>query len=254
MEHACALRDELAPLDPDEFYDTAQIQRPKPDKQGGIWYDGYLIVRKQPPPKLGILAGDWAHNLRGSLDHLVYQLAVLDSRPGKAPEGTFFPIAKTEREYTDPGPCGTASLRDRALAGITEPHRALIDAEQPYVGRTREEADRHLFSVLNAFTNTDKHRLINPAAVMPFGLEATPEGGQFTIKIVLPAKPPLTYSDGAHLYALRITNVPPYREMGVKVDLTFAIGFGNRGLTDGDLLSMVSEVRGFIDKFRPLFP
>lgn len=251
-EHAHSLREEIRSLNRDEFYTTIQKQRPKPDKRGGIWYDGYLKVLKDPPIKLGILAGDVAHNLRACLDHLVYQLAILDNPRGRTSEGTFFPIAKSNTEYTALGPCNMPSLRDRALVGISEPHRALIDAEQPYVGRNRQEAEDTFLSVLNAFSNTDKHRIIQVAVMRPVRVDVETLAGDGDVTIDLPRNPPPVITDGAHIYSLRVRPTGP---PGVRVEtrLTYAIGFGNRGLTDADFLNMCVWGKELVNRFRPLW-
>ncbi len=254
FEHGHALRQEIQSLVHNEFYDTYQVPRPKPEANGVLWLDGYLQVLKEPPLKLGIIAGDCAHNLRGSLDHLVYQIAILDSpKPKAKPQGTFFPIARNDREYrvakSDKVPC----LRDRALAGISEEHRALLDAEQPYAPSAPPgPLEGHPLLALSSFSNTDKHRVIHAAALRPVRVESFPLGWDFPIEIRLPRRQPSIIRDGAHIYSLGVR--PTHPNMNMQTNLVYGIGFGNRGLQDADLLNICLYVGRLIDRFRPLFP
>ena len=232
-----------------EPYDTPQVARR--DKRGRVWVDGILHVREEPPLKLGILAGDLAHNLRGSLDHLIYQLALLDGN-GEAPPGTGFPIAKSEPEYINPSPTGGPSYRERSLGGICDDHRALVDAEQPYVGRSRTDAEAHPLALLNAFSNTDKHRLIHAALVRPAEIEAFPVAGQFDVEVFLPPRRLPVVADGAHIYSLLISNAIE-GEVRVQSNFVFSVGFGARGLGDADLLNIGTYVQSLVNRFRPLW-
>lgn len=251
--HLNALRDEHAAFNPGEFYDTIIEERAQRDKQGRIVFDGYLKILKEPSSQFGILAGDWAHNLRGGLDHLVYQLAVLDSS-GKPPAGTFFPIARTESEYLAPGPCGTDSLRDRALAGIIDDHRAPIDAAQPYHKGSRQIADRQSLSILNAFANTDKHRLIHRTALRPKHIKVQPLNAQVKVEITVPAKLRNPIADGTKVYELRFSKVPPNMEVPVNTEFFYELGFGNRGLRLEDLARITFEIKAYINQFRAFWP
>jgi hypothetical protein len=59
----------------------------------------YVIRGKvtKPTRKIGIIAGDAAHNLRSALDHLAWQLALLNTAtPYRL---TQFPIARSKREF-----------------------------------------------------------------------------------------------------------------------------------------------------------
>jgi hypothetical protein len=254
FEHGKALREEIRSLDQNEFYETFQNPRPKLGADGVFWLDGYLRVLKEPPLKLGIIAGDCAHNLRGSLDHLVYQMAILDSRKSRAkPQGTFFPIARNDREYrvakSDEAPC----LRDRALAGIIEEHRAFVDAEQPYAPTAPPGPfEGHPLLALSSFSNTDKHRVIHAAVLRPVRVESFPLGEDFPIEVRLPRKQPNIIGDGAHIYSLGVRPTKP--DMNMQTNLVYGLGFGNRGLMDNDLLNICLYVAKLIDRFRPLFP
>jgi len=54
------------------------------------------------PERLGVLLGDWAHNLRSALDHLMWQLVILYG--GTPNRRTQFPIFQRKRDYDKRAP------------------------------------------------------------------------------------------------------------------------------------------------------
>ena len=89
LEHIKSLQDKSASFLEGQPYDIAQ----KPQADG--WERAIFHVQREPPLELGVIAGDFAHNLRSGLDHLIYQLAVLDTG-GDPPNRTGFPIFEDE--------------------------------------------------------------------------------------------------------------------------------------------------------------
>lgn len=110
-------------------------------------------VARAVPPHFGVLVGDVCHNLRSSLDHVVWQLALLTTdAPRRA---TQFPISQCEDEF--------ASKRGQNMISDLSPdNRALIKALQPHNG-THPSAPYGVpaLAELRVLSNTDKHRLIN---------------------------------------------------------------------------------------------
>ena len=63
-------------------------------------YQEYFIQRKGViPKKWGLLVGDFAHNLRSSLDYLAWQINIRTSNPVKKEHLLQFPICDTEQQY-----------------------------------------------------------------------------------------------------------------------------------------------------------
>jgi hypothetical protein len=93
--------------------------------------------------------------LRSALDHLICQVALLDGGTMEDCDKSQFPIAsKSEEQYE--------RMAARCLPGcFTDEHRAMVRTPQPFLSRDR--VDLHPLSALADFSNTDKHRLINPA-------------------------------------------------------------------------------------------
>lgn len=106
-----------------------------------------------PPPKIGVIIGEFVQNLRVSLDYLVYQLAILDS--GKEVNGTQFPIVKDAKDFK--GICR------KYLGGVNEAHVAAIEALQPY-------KRPHWLWVMRGISNQDKHRTIQVLGMQSGGV------------------------------------------------------------------------------------
>lgn len=121
------------------------------------------VVRRHPPVDLGIIVGDIAHNLRSSLDHLVWQL-VLQNR--RLPSGrNQFPILTTSRAWDEiierrPAPPGQRKLPSRKwLKGVGRKNQFLIKSVQPFwkLGAAKYEP----LTQLQWLNNFDKHRTIH---------------------------------------------------------------------------------------------
>jgi hypothetical protein len=106
----------------------------------------YAVVREQPPPDLGLVAGDAIQNLRHALDYLVYELSPPRFRNrGK----TQFPVFTDECEFK--------VLAPPFIKGIKVDERTLIERLQPYHA---QHPSRDPLAVLNRLANKDKHRLL----------------------------------------------------------------------------------------------
>lgn len=241
LEHLDLLVEQVGIFVKDEPYDVLK------EVVEDNWGIGRFHILREPPPRLGAIAGDYAQNLRAALDHLVYQLARLTT---ESPSGTQFPIAVDEREYLEPRASGI-SQRDRYLACLKPEHRAMIDAVQPYRGRTRVQAESHFLAHLNRFSNTDKHRLIHAVFGRMGGVEAEVLGGTARVELVPPPVLPMLI-EGAEVYRLRISEASS-PDVKVKVRLAYAMVFGKYALHDGDFRNIHASVVRVIDLFRPIF-
>ena len=61
-------------------------------------YVFWIEVVREPPAALGLILGDFAHNVRAALDHLVCQLARLDN-PSDPCGSTQFPITMSHERW-----------------------------------------------------------------------------------------------------------------------------------------------------------
>jgi len=110
-----------------------------------------------------LIIGDAANSLRSALDHLVYQLALLDNR--RKPREQLlarcqFPISS--------GPKAFRQRRVGYIGLLNDAHQASIRRLQPYQKGNRERAQR--LRLLQSLVNTDKHRYV-PLVVLDFSGE-----------------------------------------------------------------------------------
>ncbi|MBA3688094.1 MAG: hypothetical protein H0W81_04595 [Chloroflexi bacterium] len=179
-----------------------------------------LVIREPAPPGLGVLAGEAAYHLRGALDHLVYQLALLNVRN---PSGTQFPLCLDERAYRTVPPGKKRSPRDSMLRGLREEHRAIIDEFQPY--HDGERAKLNPLYVVGKFANADKHRTIQAAFGRPDQRKVVPWEDGIELDVRFPdLKPPI--NEGAELFNVRVVEGYPNVPMNYSIRFTVAYGTG----------------------------
>lgn len=119
-----------------------------------------FLSRTDPQPSplhLGVIVGDFLHNLRCVLDHVVWQLVELNEQePG---EHNQFPILDTPDAYK--------KNAGRYLRGVAADHSALIEAFQPY--HLGANTAYHSLAVLRDLSNIDKHRFVHPVVIVGEG-------------------------------------------------------------------------------------
>jgi hypothetical protein len=209
------------------------VSEPAPRADGKRWCK-YSSVQ-DPPLRLSVVLGELIHDLRSSLDHLVWQLVRLNGRRPSGRNG--FPICETLRKgQKSENGSFWLSHSPKLIEGVNESHVALIQDLQPYhAGRY---AYRHPLNVLHSLWNVDKHRVVH-AAVM--SLERPPVHLEFRTGGYPGIKAKLTtiagrVANGADAYNLEILEAPVGlpREMHVHVQQPSRVLFGDRkiGLTD----------------------
>ena len=119
----------------------------EPDtKKGG--YRFRIHVKTAVPDSFGLIFGDFVHNLRASLDNLVYELAVGRRRK------LSFPIYRNRpKSPTEFAPLLRGSIPPEAFE--------IIERVQPYHA-TEPSDPRIRLALLNSFWNGDKHRTTTP--------------------------------------------------------------------------------------------
>lgn len=203
-----------------------------------------VAVLREPPPLLGLLLGDYAHNLRAALDHLVFQFALAAKGTG---DFTQFPICSTHSNFV--------KKEGTWLKGIDPSHRAIIEQMQPYHARETEQ-DRHFLEVIAWLDNTDKHRVIHPA----FGyLHPPPLDGPDRLRLVPndDAGRILRWAvaDGRRIKGdtdivrLWLAPVGPKPRVRMYGDLSFEPAFGDRGIPGTALPMLARCVKDVLDRF-----
>jgi hypothetical protein len=125
----------------------------------------------EPPLEWATIVGDVVHNLRSSLDHLVYELSFLGTR-GKPGEKTAFPCALTKKSWNN------NDTQQVKLQGVLERHKKKLYTAQPSY-RRRDDASPGAFDlrrhnalwVLHELSNDDKHRMLLPVKTCITNLE-----------------------------------------------------------------------------------
>lgn len=119
---------------------------------------GELLKEPDEVLRWGVMLGDALHNVRSALDHLVWQLVLLNGQqPTRANQ---FPICDSEKEYLGDG--GKRKGKQQAcLQGVKPEHVKLIDERQPYLEPLELGKKLHPLSVLRDLSNEDKHQVIH---------------------------------------------------------------------------------------------
>ncbi len=206
-------------------------------------------VLRQPPARLGLILGDYIHNLRAALDHLVCQLARL-SGPSDCTT-TQFPIRKSSQLFD--------SVEPDWLRGVDAEHRAAIERKQPYYAR--ERARDHALSIIEALDNFDKHRAIHPA----FGFFRDPgltgaaalrfvsdrDAGAIRLRKIANGR---RIEGDTDIVRLKLAPLGPNPEVDMHGDLTFEPAFGDEWLKGTALPQLARYVESLIAEFRVYFP
>lgn len=202
-----------------------------------------IRVTTSPPIRLGTIIGDVVHNQRSALDHLVYELARVATGKDR-PRGTQFPIIATAAaEYRRSGLRGVAMLHP--------PVRKVVRLLQPY---QRAEPAEHPLTLLNRFSNADKHRLLVPTIGYVGGASYRFEmrEGVTGIESIQPSFG--TLDDGEEVVRVRIVADSAAPDMRVGGDFAFDIAFRDAEVSVvGALAEILFEVASILNWFTPLF-
>lgn len=208
------------------------------------------VLREPKNPKWGLVAGDLVHNLRSSLDHLVWQLVLLHG--GKPRRHNQFPVIRVEKDYWEPQGDHSESVRDRMLAGIPDEHRAAIDGVQPYLAG--DQSGSTTLALLSQLSNADKHRLIHAAFVLTAAptedsfLVTTPDESGATAVITVNWG---ALEDGAEV--MRVRSDPPGSPVNVNANIPALVGFGENGFPASGFSILFRWVERYIRTFQPVF-
>jgi hypothetical protein len=147
-------------LDPGHWVEV--VHRPGPD--GTTEHHHQFVFKVQPDVAgWGIRVGECVHNLRSVLDNLAWYCAGLDGDP---PWSTEFPIFPERRPYLHEGRGGG----QYKISGIKHQGvRDIIEKVQPWQD---EHPRQHPLWLLHELNNADKHRVVNPAPILPGDLES----------------------------------------------------------------------------------
>jgi hypothetical protein len=212
------------------------------------------------PLRWGVLVGEIVHDLRSALDHLLWQLVILDGGgPGKH---TQFPIFNRFADYRRLALVGTQRSPPmlKGLGGtLRSGHVAAITRTQPY--RRPNGFTTHPLWLLARLSNIDKHQLLHTTAHIVEGAHLGWRGVRDVAAVHDVSKVVrVPIQDGAVLARLRIQPSGPHPEMHVKPQLTLSVVFKgrerviNRKRVYPALRSTSWYVRKIVETFEPSFP
>jgi hypothetical protein len=130
-------------------------------ERGGLEHIIFWSRYTEPPPRLGLIAGDAIHNIRSSLDHMVVALAKFGaSLSGETvseqdERRLQFPITMSPDEFQK-------QVKGQALAWVPSPAAAIIEQRQPYLAVPQYPKQFPLYEI-GQFDNADKHRALTVA-------------------------------------------------------------------------------------------
>lgn len=114
-------------------------------------------IRETPPLELGLIAGDVIHNIRASLDNLLWAFACRHHDPPENPNASF-PIFKDRT-----GKNGWDKKGGDLLQSVASSVGLAVTECQPFM-RSPNDSSQDLLWVLNRLWNDDKHKRIVPVA------------------------------------------------------------------------------------------
>jgi len=181
------------------------------------------------PSRLSVILSDCLHNLRASLDHLVFQLA---GRPtGKAVRRVAFPIFENPTEY--------AKAVDQMLLSVHPKARAIIERLQPYhASNAAFSFGPPLLSVLYHLSNFDKHRDIHLIWAVSKSAKVRVEEMPIEQELFGPL-----FIDGAELAKFKFAR--PDVKMNISFDYTLMLQ-----VADLDTIVSIRYLRGIHDFIR----
>jgi hypothetical protein len=126
---------------------------------------------QQPPLRLGVLMGEFVHNLRSTLDQLVWSLALTQvANPHRRHQ---FPICSTSPTSWEPPTTWERIAADRLRSVPTDAVERIWRA-QPCNG---ERPELNALTIVHALSNEDKHRVI----LRPLSIPKEPNEEHFQV-------------------------------------------------------------------------
>lgn len=179
--------------------------------------DEYVVRFDQAPVvpwRLNCLIGDVVHNLRAALDHLVYRIAVIESRLDPPPKHArlAFPIALTVEEFERKANNCRGDLSDAIWAGLKD--------QQPFSTHAADPRRSYLW-LLEELDIVDRHREFSLMVAALSGSHVAPTGSGLSLIAFGPRR---LIKDNADLVLYRSANP----DVGVNVVPALEIAFDAR--------------------------
>ncbi|MCH7936971.1 MAG: hypothetical protein IH994_07760, partial [Proteobacteria bacterium] len=140
-------------------YEAVRIKYGK--RQEGIWRYR-LSFTEDPDPWIAIILGDFVHNLRSALDHVV-----VGSVSKRYQSSAGFPIEERDpwrkkgRRFVERDPEARKRFL-RRIKGLSSEAQAFVKTCQPY--QRPDRSHENILFILSSLENLDKHRKLIPTA------------------------------------------------------------------------------------------
>jgi len=253
QEHFDLLQEEIARLGKTQLA-TFRTER-KPNTEHILWT--VVDTVSEPELRLATILGDVIHNLRSSLDHLVFELAFLGLRGQKIPDKTTFPGS-----FTKANCC--AKVQNVLLEGVLKKHRAMLYQAQPCYRkrdsaseRTKRRRKRSPIADLHNLWNDDKHRMIQPVVLAPNELRPT-IGPWHDCR---PTGPPIINLDflgqpmkpETEVLTIHVEVTGPHPRMQVQIEIGGQISLRNGFPVLDAMMAIANYVQAILLRFEPIF-
>ncbi len=215
----------------------------------------YYVARAESLPlQISLITGDIIHNLRSALDHLAYELFIVNLGNATNARHIYFPIAENFELYK--------KNKIEMTKGITQKAKDLIDTVRPYKGGSNTIWEIHRLDII------DKHRSIL-LVILKSSLKSVDLGPDMLERMKksipnlgfpefsLPVQPadnlfPLEVSD--ELYD---AGLDAEENQKIRFEFNPNIIFNEQGIIEGKPLietiqSMIDEVENLVPKFESL--
>jgi len=213
-----------------------------------------LKVLRDPPSLWSAIVGEIIHDLRATLDHLVWGLTEIEQ--GAAPDP--LPRISDWRHIEFPifdDPDAFPKAGERRLWGVSDADRTLIESYQPY-----HRGDRLRLWYLHELSRISKHRRLHFTCAMLQSREryirAVSANNARIENVEIAAERRI--HDGAVLARLRVIPTGPNPKVYVEHEFTFDIAFDEGDLFGGWQLDLISQlvmltidVSGIVERFAP---
>ena len=246
-EHLVVLAEELR-----QFFESGPYQTIITRENDSPWHSLRLQILHPPPLRWGAIVGDFVHNTRSALDHLVWQLVRVNGQePGRWND---FPIYTDKEAFQNrvvtPRLKHSCGQKSGQLGGVDNRSVEMIRDVQPF--NRKDKPDLHQLSVLNELWNIDKHRMLHPILI---ARDATPPelsfAGDDCVADVRWNTQPLV--DGAEVLRIRLWPENPEPTVTLGGSIPVQVAFSRFRLDHNDLVNLASRVASFIKTFESAF-
>jgi len=220
------------------------------DQETGRYTLAIKLSEEPDAERWGILLGDAIHNLRSALDHVVWQLVLLNEKtPGRHNQ---WPMCRSREQYVEARKRGRDSVKDECLRGVADKPLAVIDGLQPY--RAGARMDEHFLLPLSPLSNVDKHQVIQAGFLgtqdFPEGFLARNEDVGDVLQGTSVAGP---LEKDAYIVDCTVEITGPNPQVKMHGNLTLVVGFGEEGFALNAIGEMALKIGETIELFQPFF-